>query len=465
MITLAVISTLDISTNFKKSYSEILLIQQFRSVSDILKSKNAYDILLVDNRDCCELNEIVTLRQDNRYKYSLIYSLVAPTTGVSCLIDGTIPPPSLIIGEHQSVLERQSIFLGGRDAEMKDEELLAYLWINGSRGIYPYKNWHSQHHYFYPLLSVFSDNTTLAFHWLARLQSEGWLRASELQDRIRLCPTCDSAHLNFVDLCPDCGSFEIQRKPALHCFTCGHVDLQENFKRGEKLICGNCQTRLRHIGSDYDRPIENHLCSKCNAFFIDGEVSAICIACDKATIPSELKVQRIEIFQLSEMAIHKLRFQNVNPLQDCFTKLDLVSIELFKYNLTWMLDLSQRHPEFDFSLVAVKINNLLTTSETIGASKVFNVVDTIVSRISNALRLTDQVSRTGDEYFWLFLPKTNREGLKAVNDKLMELAALIEADPDSTLSLEVTSAYFPEDRKKGELTDDVFVRLAACLDA
>ncbi|MFD2883408.1 hypothetical protein ACFS4T_13870 [Pseudomonas lini] len=126
----------------------------------------------------------------------------------------------------------------------------------------------SPQHYRYPLLEALADAEQVnPFVWLSLMVQHDWLEEGVLVDRVRLCSDCGSGRLNYIDVCAECQAMDISRQPSLHCFTCGHVGHQESFLKDGLLLCPNCLNRLRHIGSDYDRPLENYRCRSCQAFF------------------------------------------------------------------------------------------------------------------------------------------------------------------------------------------------------
>ncbi len=174
-------------------------------------------------------------------------------------------------------MKRLATFNRGRHPERLEERVMAWLWTRPHASITAQRDTSLADVYGYPLLEVFAGdepvNQTL---WLRLMSEQGLLVSGELIDRIRLCTKCNSARLNYVDVCPECRDLDIAKEPALHCFTCGHVAPQDEFLKDGLMLCPNCLTRLRHIGSDYDRPMENLSCRACNVSFIDSLVHARC---------------------------------------------------------------------------------------------------------------------------------------------------------------------------------------------
>ncbi|WP_242510220.1 hypothetical protein [Halorhodospira halophila] len=101
-------------------------------------------------------------------------------------------------------------------------------------------------------------------------------------------------------IAPECDSLEIRTEIGLHCFSCGHVAPQRRFQKNGMLKCPNCYVTLRHIGEDYDRPLENQVCDHCQHMFMEGRVQARCMACGQVHEPNSLEPCGVYRYRLSE---------------------------------------------------------------------------------------------------------------------------------------------------------------------
>ena len=214
-----------------------------------LQQLDAIDMVVIDAPPV-QLRALVRrLRSHNLYRLLPIYSAQESDEP---LLDGTLPSdPTAIIPLWRLWREKQNQFNRGRPPERFDERVLAWLWARPRTRIEPERITQSPAIYHYPLIQTMSsDEPVNEMVWLRMMEEQGWFERGDLIDRIRLCQSCNSGHLNYVDTCPQCRSLEITRQPALHCFTCGHVGAQEQFIKDGIMICPNCLTRLRHIGSD-----------------------------------------------------------------------------------------------------------------------------------------------------------------------------------------------------------------------
>ena len=153
------------------------------------------------------------------------------------------------------------------DPESASYRLIGYLHSRQGHILEPYGNWENEKFYNYPLADAILEPSG-SMSLLQNLIDRKLLEPTQLLDRLRHCPRCDGTHLNYVDICPNCSNIDISQQPFLHCYTCGNVAPEEKFLTKGILSCPNCATRLRHIGVDYDRPLENYLCNACHHVFI-----------------------------------------------------------------------------------------------------------------------------------------------------------------------------------------------------
>ena len=226
---------------------------------------------------------------------------------------------------------------------------------------------------------------------------------------------------------------------SLHCFTCGYVDVQEKFIQTGSLVCPNCHTQLRHIGSDYDRPIENHRCQTCHHVFTEGDVLGRCAVCRKEMPPSELVSNRIMSWQLgSRGRMIALLGENLD-FSASFDSIDFISEEIFTFNLDWFLVMSRRYKNICFSLCGIGFVNLTEMSEVIGYMPVSRVLETFSQRLKGILRNSDLITRTGENMLWLLLPDTDEQGLVSLQHRIEKDLELMIEETDRALDCQFVS--------------------------
>ncbi len=216
---------------------------QYSSVSDLINDNRTADIVVWTRAP--EFKEIMGLRQDRRYRYRLVL----------CSSDDVSHPASSLLDKRckpeqwneiwkqwenrlsQSPFNHVETVLTGQDA------LLLYLWLNPTRTISPVVDETSSQIYSYPLLSLLFEQEADNYLGLQSLLQQDLIEQDgSLVDRIRLCRSCHHAHLNYIETCPHCNSIDIATERAIHCFTCGHVDNQDQFIRQNTMSCPNCLT-------------------------------------------------------------------------------------------------------------------------------------------------------------------------------------------------------------------------------
>ena len=331
---------------------------------------------------------------------------------------------------------------------IQSSTLFCRLWLHPHGAIHAVRDAGVAQHYHYPLLEALEDDESPnAFAWLQLMTQQGWLEEGELVDRVRLCVGCGSGRLNYVDVCPECQTLEIARQPSLHCFTCGHVGAQEHFLKDGLLLCPNCFSRLRHIGSDYDRPLENYRCRSCQAFFVDAEVEARCLDCGQAHAPDKLRVREVRHFRLAEAGRLRCRqgYSASVAETDQFGALNLLNQKSFHELLNWQLQLVRRYKQPAFSLLGLRFVNLAATISALGELRGHALVDSLVERLQEAVRDTDRCSRVSEEILWIMMPHTDAAGLAVVRKRLQEGAERLASEQIGQLQLRQIGFTAPAD--------------------
>jgi hypothetical protein len=138
----------------------------------------------------------------------------------------------------------------------------------------------SQNGYHYPIVEEIVGDASQVEPLLENMSEMGVLDRT-LYDKTILCSTCNSPNISFRYCCPFCKSFDIQKSSLVEHIKCGYMDLEANFRQGDKLICPKCHEELRKIEVDYrkagvwctcgncnksfDIPVSEHFCRNCNA--------------------------------------------------------------------------------------------------------------------------------------------------------------------------------------------------------
>ncbi len=142
--------------------------------------------------------------------------------------------------------------------------------------------------YRYPVVETIVGDASQVEPFLSKLYDAGVLE-KKLFDKVIFCPKCGSADVSFHYCCPFCKSFDIQKSSLIEHVKCGYMDLEANFREGDKYVCPKCHEELRKIDVDYrkagiwctckdcnksfDIPVSEHFCRSCHAISTFEEAS------------------------------------------------------------------------------------------------------------------------------------------------------------------------------------------------
>lgn len=296
----------------------------------------------------------------------------------------------------------------------------------------------AEDHYRHP---PFDSDMLHSFRMLHFLTAQGFLAESEQISRIRLCPHCGTGHLNYVDCCPHCGSIDFEKTSIIHCFTCGNVAPEQEYKKGMLLVCPRCNTRLHHLGSDYDHPMENYVCRRCGSKFIEPEVKAQCFFCGHVSTPDELTVRPVFSYRLTELGKTSVRLGSVTPEFVVFDRTNNATLSYFCHMSDWLVQLRKRYPEEDFSILGVKIYNFDRSG--LSLQNLDRLVSSLSRRIRELIRTTDVIASTSIGVYWILLPRTPEANGEILAGRIRALSDLVIADQSYKIRIKARAFAIP----------------------
>ncbi|MCH7421200.1 hypothetical protein [Shewanella sp. MM_2022_3] len=357
--------------------------------------------------------------------------------------------------EHYQIykLKKQQVKLDYQDDPRY--KLLAYLWCHHNAILEPHSVPEKKYLYDYPLLRCFGIHPEESFTWLGELQKSQLIEKAELSNRLRFCPGCHSGHLNYIDVCPQCHSIDIELQSSLHCFNCGHVGAQASFRKLNTLSCPNCLQSLRHIGVDYDRPIENQHCNSCQTLFVDAVVEAKCLHCQLSSKLDDLHVRNVYSFKLAIPGRTLVR-QGRSQSWFAFEPGEQMTSAQFFWLVDWQNKLAKRHHQ-THSILSIQMLNVDEFLQAEGEAKGFAQLDALQERLRSVIRVTDACSNYTRDGLLMLLPMTDMSQLKSIYKKLFDLKELQSA---SKIELSVKALTLPADigENVGEWLTDQLVK-------
>ncbi|PFG57788.1 diguanylate cyclase with GGDEF domain [Vibrio sp. ES.051] len=376
-------------------------------------------MVCIAEQNARQIDEALSAFYQQPGRWSWAVYVTQETAYSRCVTDG-------LFDEERSINAWQAI---QRKLDTMDElewldPMIGWLGVNRQRRVKAMKSLESTPIYSYPIIDVLFPDIYSTYRYVLSEQSRGVLEAEELVDRIRVCSQCNSGHLNYVEVCPDCSSIDIDTQSSLHCFTCGHVGDQQSFQRRGKLECPKCLTQLRHIGVDYDRPLENYVCNRCTGLFVEAATSCHCLSCDAKMKVEELVVRKIHQYRLGDVG--EYIYQHGKSIQAPELSIKgKVEISFFQNLLTWLNKVALRHQEHHL-LLGLHLPTLNEYGQQYGDAKLFSLMDQLTRRLSGMFRDTDICCQYKQDVLLVLMPNTTNKSLTVLQEKLSKLGELIE---------------------------------------
>lgn len=395
-------------------------------IDDLLDGETA-DVVIVDGPQDATAEALASLRQNQSYANRLILLGRPGNQQAEALADGVAPSQAIEIAKQWSDWNARLERLAGTNKEADAWWAVdQWLLLRPDAWIKPISDPAHRNLYTYPLLDALLNETVSdGLSLLENRWNLGDYERGPLVDRIRSCRECNSSHINYVDVCSQCRSLEIARQPCLHCFICGNVDRQQHFSKNDGLRCPNCLTKLRHIGTDYDRPLENYQCHSCQNLFIDASVEARCLSCGHRHETDELRAREIRPFRLNEAG--RLKRLNGNYRAQSTQTTDrrdprLVTKEQFADLVNWQINvhaLTQQaaaYTSLSPALVAVRLDlEIQPDLENIPRDQ----LDRWMTSLVEALATSERAVREHDNMIWILRPHCRSHDIETFHKYLV----------------------------------------------
>jgi hypothetical protein len=157
----------------------------------------------------------------------------------------------------------------------------------------------SQVGYRYPVIEEILGDASQVDSFLSKLSDSGVLEKT-LFDKVILCPKCSSTNISFRYCCPFCKSFDIQKSSLVEHVKCGYMDLEKNFRQGDKYVCPKCHEEMRKIDVDYRKAGVWCTCSNCSKSFDIPVSEHFCRTCNAASTFEEATIKEVYSYTLSK---------------------------------------------------------------------------------------------------------------------------------------------------------------------
>jgi hypothetical protein len=162
-------------------------------------------------------------------------------------------------------------------------------------------SYEAKHGYRYEVAEIVVGNPSKAEALLDKLYEAGIL-SRKLYDEAIFCPRCNSAAVSVHYCCPYCKSFNIKKSSLIEHVKCGYMDVEENFRKGDKLICQKCHDELKRSDVDYRRAGIWCTCKECSKSFDIPVVKLFCRDCNEDFTFENAVLRNAYVYALGEEA-------------------------------------------------------------------------------------------------------------------------------------------------------------------
>ena len=153
--------------------------------------------------------------------------------------------------------------------------------------------------YRYPVVESIVGGPSNVEDFLNRLYETGMLER-RLYDKIIYCPKCGSANISVHYCCPYCRSFNIQKSSLIEHVKCGYMDIEENFRKGKKLVCPKCHEELEKPDVDYRQAGIWCTCKDCSKSFDIPDTAHFCRDCHANSTFEDAVIKDVYAYSLKE---------------------------------------------------------------------------------------------------------------------------------------------------------------------
>lgn len=412
--------------------------QHAQSLDD-LPEKNILAVIINKGTNGEHFQWLAQLRSRENYRYTPVF-LNGAEADEAVLFDGLVDDKMTQKAEaiHQRI---DLVTESNLRTESNEIILLVYLFTRPELKLKGHVNHHSTHIFEYPLLSLLFPNEQNFDGWrfLQDLVMPDLLAPGILLDEIQTCNACDSGLLNIKNSCPSCHSINIKPQKFVHCYTCGKIGPVPEFLRQERLICSRCNTRLRTLGVDYDKPLEDKLCNDCGHYFAEPEVNLVCLVCHRTSSSKELAARRLYEYSLTRRGEYLVRGIEKGIYRNFHHFFKVIDYAAFMAIVAWQAKLAERYPSLYFSVMTLQITNAEKLLEEQGVVEIEKQLGELFTNLRKVFRESDLSSRIEGTMLF-FLPMADTEGCTLLVDRIKVFVNQM-AEHNNNRGLEVGLSY------------------------
>lgn len=319
---------------------------------------------------------------------------------------------------------------------------LRYLYSRSKNTLEPITYRNSKIGYYFPSISsnyeAHDENKVLDVLKLA--EDEGLL-VGEFCENIYLCNNCFDGFLNYREVCPECGSSNLNSEDLIHHFPCAYIGPSSDFTNefnAYDMQCPKCSKVLKHIGVDYDKPSVIFTCRKCNSTFQDVVIKAKCTSCSTDTDVEYLAPREIKKYTLTPKGKYAAISGVANTKTDMTRMPGTVDKATFDVMLQYEIE-RMKVADIDSNIAFLHLSNSKELYTMIGKDARTNLLTDLVQVTRNSIRPSDIISFDSSSTLLFSMNESNHKDAEKVVEKIAKL--IIQLIKDNFKNFEAKVVY------------------------
>jgi GGDEF domain-containing protein len=318
-------------------------------------------------------------------------------------------------------------------------KVLRFLYTRETE-LFPLSGVHSPQGTSYPAVDpFFAQIDESLFQVLDFLKGQGLLKGT-FDSKAHFCGQCQSAFLNFMEICPQCSSPDLHSDDLIHHFECGFVGNEAEFGEGQNRRCPKCGLGLRQLGVDYDKPSAVSVCNSCGHTSQDPLVTTLCYRCGAKAPPEDLLQRTIWRYGLTALGTNAARFGLDNLFRSILEReVGALPMETFRHFLAKEIGRIKRYGKPHSTLGMFAIGELEQVYLRLGdrSKELFEEISTVIRAV---LRDSDVIASLSDAIFLILLVETPAAGAQRAMERLeTAVADLLKANLQEALTLKTAA--------------------------
>lgn len=310
----------------------------------------------------------------------------------------------------------------------------------------PYRN--SKIGYYFPAISSsYEANDEHKILDVLKMAEDEGLVVGEFFENIYLCNNCFDGFLNYREVCPECGSSNLNSEDLIHHFPCAYIGPMSDFTNEFNTFdmqCPKCSKVLKHIGVDYDKPSIIFSCRKCNSTFQDVIIKSKCTSCATDTDVEYLAPREIKKYQLTPKGKYAAITGIASTKSDMTRMPGTVDKATFDVMLQYEIE-RMKVADIDSNIAFIHLSNAKELYTMIGKDSKMTLLTELVQVTRNSIRSSDIISFDSSSTLLFSINESAIKDAEKVVEKISKLISQLIKDNFKNFEAKISYKVHPLD--------------------